>query len=125
MNRAPIALAFSAALIVMTGTSAALAQNSVARVCAADVKAQCSGVESGEGRIKACIKSHFKDLSAPCQAVLLKAAAIGKACAADVKQDCAGIKPGKGRIEACMQSHIADVSEPCKDAMSQAAAGRS
>lgn len=124
MKRTTIALAFSA-LIVMTGTSAALAQSGVARACAADVKAQCAGVQPGEGRIKACIKSHFTDLSQPCQAVLLKAAAIGKACAADIKQDCAGIKPGAGRIEACMKSHLDDVSEPCKEAISQAAAGRS
>jgi hypothetical protein len=124
MNR-PATLALSTVLVVMTGASAALAQRGVARACAADVKAQCTGVQPGEGRIKTCIKSHFKDLSEPCQAVLLKAAAIGKACAADIKQDCAGIKPGGGRIEACMQSHLTDVSEPCKDAMSQAAAGRS
>jgi hypothetical protein len=41
--------------------------------------------------IKACIKSHFSDVFAPCQAVLLKAAAISKVCSADVKKVCADV----------------------------------
>lgn len=125
MSKTRLALALSiAALTVVTCTSAALAQQGVAKACAADIKAQCTGVQPGEGRIKACIKSHFKDLSEPCQAVMLTAAAIGKACAADIKQNCAGIRPGAGRIEACMKAHLDEVSEPCKEVRSQAAAGR-
>ena len=113
------------AMLMLPYSTASAQQRAVARACADDIKTQCAGVQPGEGRIRACIKSHFKDLSEPCQAVMLKAAAIGEACAADVKQDCAGIRPGGGRIEACMKSHLADVSEPCKEALSQAAAGRS
>jgi hypothetical protein len=99
-------------------------QRAVAKACADDIKTQCQGVQPGEGRIKACIKSHFADLSQPCQAVLMKAAAIGKACGADVKKVCAGVKPGGGRIEACVKSHMADLSDPCKDALTEAAAGK-
>jgi hypothetical protein len=81
MSRTQLARALSiAALTVVTCTSAALAQQGVAKAYAADVKAQCTGVQPGEGCIKACIKSHFKDLSEPCQAVMLKVAAISKVC---------------------------------------------
>jgi hypothetical protein len=104
--------------------STALAElRGVVRACASDVKAQCAGVNPGEGRIRACIKTHLKDLSEPCQKLALKAAA-GKACAADVKQNCAGTKPGRGRIQACMKDHLADVSESCKEALAGAAAGK-
>ena len=39
----------------------------------------------GGGKIKDCLKTHIKDLSDDCKAVLLKAVNV-KACAADVKQ---------------------------------------
>jgi hypothetical protein len=112
------------ALTLLLATSA-VAQQGVAKACAADIKSQCAGVQPGEGRIRACFKSHFKDLSEPCQVVLTKAAAIGKACKDDIKKICADVKPGGGRIEACMKSHLTEVSEPCKDAITQAAAGKS
>ena len=119
-------LAFaSAALIVATCMSAGHAQRAVVKACGADIKAQCAGVQPGKGRIRACVKEHFKDLSEPCQTVLLKAAAVGKACAADIKQNCAGTRPGGGRIRACMKEHLADVSEPCKEVLARATAGRS
>ena len=70
-----------------------------------------------------CVKSHFGELSAPCQDVVTKVAAIGKVCKADVKQFCADVKPGGGRIETCMKSHLSDISDPCKDAL--ATAGKS
>lgn len=113
------------AIVLLSATSTMAQQRAVAKECAADVKSQCAGVQPGEGRIRACIKSHFKDLSEPCQAVLVKAAAVGKACGGDIKKICADVKPGGSRIEACMKSHLAEVSEPCKDAMTQAAAGKS
>ena len=93
--------------------------------CAGDVKSLCAGVQPGDGRIKACIRSHFSDVSAPCQAVLVKAAAVSKACSADVKKVSADVKPGDGRIEACMKSHLSEVSGTCKDVVTKAAAGKS
>src|SRR5271169_1759067 len=107
--------------MVLLSATGAMAQQTVAKQCAADIKTLCAGVQPGEGRITACIKAHVSDLSTPCQAVLAKAAAFGKVCGADIKKICADVKPGGGRIEACMKSHLAEVSEPCKDAMTQAA----
>ena len=80
------------------------------------------GCNLGGGKIRDCLKSHVKDLSDGCQAVVLKAV-NAKACAADVKQFCADTKPGEGRVEACMKTHVADVSDACKVAMANAAAG--
>jgi hypothetical protein len=114
----------SGALMICVASSTAQ-QKAVAKACAADIKAQCAGVQPGEGRIKACINDHFKDLSEPCQAGLTKVAAIAKVCAADVKQNCADVKPGGGRMVACIKSHMADLSQACKDGLTQAAAGKS
>jgi hypothetical protein len=109
--------------LFLLGTPAMAQQRAVAKACASDIKSLCQGVQPGQGRIRDCIKSHFGDLSATCQALVLKGAVIGKACAADVKKNCAGVKAGGGRIEACMKEHVADISDPCKNALAQAAAG--
>jgi hypothetical protein len=111
-------------VIALFSATSGMAQSAAMNACRGDVKTLCAGIQPGEGRVRACIKSHFNDVSAPCQAVLLKAAAISKACSADVKKMCADVKPGGGRIEACMKSHLSEVSDPCKDAVSQATAGK-
>ena len=90
--------------------------------CLKDAKAQCPGVQAGGGKIRDCLKTHLKDLSDDCKAVLLKVV-NAKACAADAKQFCADIKPGEGRLEACMKTHVHEVSDACKVAMVNAAAG--
>jgi hypothetical protein len=115
----------AASAIMLLSATSGMAQSAAMKACAGDIKSQCVGIQPGGGRIKACIKSHFNDVSAPCQSVLVKAAAISKACGADVKKICADVKPGGGRIEACMKSHLTEVSDPCKDAITQAAAGKS
>jgi len=74
------------------------AASAAAKVCAADIKAQCGDVMKPGGRaLKDCMKTHFSDLSEDCQVAIIRAAAVGKACKADVKQFCADVKPGKGR----------------------------
>ena len=110
------------AILFLSATSTVAA---VPKECAADVKAQCGGVQPGAGRIRACISLHLKDLTPTCQTILVRAAAIGKACRGDVRQICADVKPGGGRIEACIRSHLTEFGSPCKDVMARAAAGRS
>ena len=90
--------------------------------CLSDAKTLCAGIQPGGGKIRDCLKSHVKDLSDDCKAVLLKAV-NAKACADDVKKYCADTKPGEGRLEACIKAHVADVSDACKVAMANAAAG--
>jgi hypothetical protein len=111
-------------VITLLSATSGMAQSAAMKACAGDAKTLCAGTQLGDGRVKACIKLHFSDVSAPCQAFLIKAAAISKACSADVKKVCADMKPGGGAIEACMKSRLSEVSDPCKDALGQATAGK-
>ena len=103
---------FAIGAILLLSTTSTMA--AVPKECAADVKAQCGGVQPGAGSIRACINSHLKDLTPTCQTILVRAAAIGKACRGDVRKICAGVKPGGGRIEACIQSHLTELSASCQ-----------
>ena len=53
--------------------SAAVAQTG--KPCADDIKKLCAGIQPGEGRIKACIKSHMAELSDPCKDAMSRAPA--------------------------------------------------
>jgi hypothetical protein len=113
-------------LVILTALllsgSAAMAQQA-GKPCAGDIKTLCSGIQPGEGRLKACIKSHLTELSETCNDRVLTVAVTGKACKADVAKLCAGVVPGTGGLRTCIKSHMAELSDPCKDAMSRAAAG--
>ena len=111
---------FLAAMLLLPSSMASSAE--LTGACLKDAKAQCPGVTPGGGKIRDCLKTHIKDLSDDCKAVLLKAVNV-KACAGDVKQFCADTQAGGGAIEACMKAHVADVSDACKVAMANAAAG--
>ena len=65
--------------------------------CLKDAKAQCPGVQAGGGKIRDCLKTHIKDLSDDCKAVLVKAVNV-KACADDAKKYCADVKAGGARV---------------------------
>ena len=110
------------AALLLSGSVAVAQQEG--KPCAGDIKALCAGIQPGEGRIKACIKSHLTELSPGCEDRLLTVAVTGKLCKTDVTSLCAGVVPGTGGIRACVKSHMAEVSDPCKDAMSRVAAGR-
>ena len=110
-------------IALLLSGSVAVAQQA-GKPCAGDIKTFCAGVQPGEGRIKACIKSHLAELSATCQDSVLTVAVTGKVCKPDIAKLCAGIVPGTGGIRACIKSHMAEVSDTCRDAMSRAAAGR-
>ena len=110
--------------VVLLSTPVAMAQQR--GVCVADIKAKCAGVEPGEGRIIACVKTHAAEFSDPCKARLARVAEISKACAADIKENCAGKeRGGRGSVRACIQKSIANIkSDQCKEALAQAVAGK-
>ena len=108
--------------LLLSGSVATAQQ--AGKPCAGDIKTLCAGIQPGEGRIKACIKSHLTDLSPTCEDRLLTMAVTKKVCKTDVTNLCAGIVPGTGGIRACIKSHMAEVSDACRDAMSQVAAGK-
>jgi hypothetical protein len=107
-----------AACMLLLAPPGAMAQQSAARqACAADIKQVCAEVNPGDGRLKACIKEHFDQLSANCQTALISNVTITKACKTDAQQKCAGIQPGGGRIQTCMKNHFTELIEPCKEAL--------
>ena len=65
-------------LVILTALllsgSAAVAQQA-GKPCAGDIKTLCAGIQPGEGRIKACIKSHIAAVSDPCKDAMSRAAA--------------------------------------------------
>ena len=73
---------FALTLAIAAGLSAtaAMAQDArtIARACAGDIERLCAGVPPGEGRIKACMKAHITELSAPCFDTLLQAVSSEK-----------------------------------------------
>jgi chemotaxis protein MotB len=76
-----IGYAFSAATllaasIVMAQEPPVPTGREVARACAGDVERLCPGVQPGQGRIKACMKEHVTQLSAPCFDTLLSAVTL-------------------------------------------------
>jgi hypothetical protein len=87
---------FTISIVTLLSATSGMAQSAAMKVCGGDVKSLCAGIQPG--RVKACIKSHFSDVSAPCQTVLVKAAAISRACSADAKKVCADVKPGGSRL---------------------------
>ncbi|MGC1689518.1 MAG: hypothetical protein WA756_06240 [Pseudolabrys sp.] len=109
--------------VVLLSTPVAMAQQR--GVCLADIKAKCAGVEPGEGRLIACVKTHAAEFSEPCKARLARVAEITKVCAGDIKENCAGKEGGRGRVRACIQKSIANIkSDQCKEALALAVAGK-
>src|SRR6476646_6640871 len=109
-------IAVGTALLLLSSAASAQ-QRALANACATDIKSVCQGVQPGQGRVATCVRTHFADLSEPCQTAMMKAAAVGKACKTDVKQLCAGTPVGGGQVAACMKSHASEISEPCKGAL--------
>ena len=68
-----------------------------------------------------CIKTHFNEFAGPCQAALVRVAAVSEACGADIQRHCPAVKPSGGRILFCVKAHFAALSERCKDAIGGAA----
>ena len=118
-------IAFATAAIFLISSAGAIGQQPASsRACAADIKARCASVQPGQGRVGACVKEHFNDLSATCQRSLYRAAAaVKKACSSDIEQFCPGVKKGGDRLAICMKPHQADLSPSCKDALAQVAVG--
>ena len=106
------------ACMLLLAPAGAMAQQGAARqACGADIKQMCAEVERGDGRLKACVKEHFGQLTASCQTALISNVTITKACKAEAQQNCGGIQPGGGRIQTCMKDHFTELTEPCKEAL--------
>jgi Cysteine rich repeat len=104
--------------VLLLAPAGAMAQQEAARqACGADIKQMCAEVKPGDGRLKACVKEHFGQLSASCQTALIGTVTITKSCKTDAQQKCPGIQPGGGRIQTCMKDHFTELTEPCKNSL--------
>ena len=111
-------------MVLLSTTSTMAQQQGVIRECAADIRAACGDVPPGAGAIRACLNSHLADLTQPCRAILVGAAAIANECRGDIRTMCGDVQPGGGRIEACLQSHFTQLSAPCIDVMARTVGSR-
>jgi hypothetical protein len=64
--------------ILLLSVSGAMAQmppgaREAARACKPDIAHFCGNVPPGQGRIKACMKEHVRELSEPCKEALFQA----------------------------------------------------
>jgi hypothetical protein len=108
----------AASLLALSALGGAAAQQGPARqACGADLNQVCAGIQPGDGRISACVREHFSQLSAACRNALISGATITKACKADYQLKCTGIEPGGGRSQACMKDHFAELDELCQKAL--------
>jgi hypothetical protein len=112
MHRIP---GFAVASVLLMAPAGAMAQGATVRqACGAQIEQHCTGVQPGEGRLRACVKENFAAFSEPCKQAMLSSVAVVRACKADVQRTCPDIQPGGGRIQACMKDHFAEYSEPCR-----------
>jgi hypothetical protein len=78
----------------------------------------------GEGRILACFRARWYEVSSACQQVVQdvegRSRQIGAACAGAVWQFCQGVPPGQGRLLTCVAARWNDLSSTCRDAVGAA-----
>jgi len=89
--------------------------------CNRDVMGFCAPTQQGGDRLTECITAHFQHFTAPCQAALVRIAAVRESCGVDIQELCPSIKPTGGRILLCVKKHFSALSERCKDAIGHAA----
>ena len=107
------------AALVLAGATAEAAPSALAQACGKDIKSLCGNVKPGRGALKACVESHYKELSADCQVAIVRTAAIGRDCKADIKAHCSSAKTGKDRA-ACLKQNETSLTAACKEAVNKA-----
>ena len=118
--------------VVLLGAVGAWAQESivdkVTTACDPEIKAYCSQVTLGEGRLLACFYAHEDKLSGRCQYALYEAAAeldafatavthVATQCKDDLMKYCAEVELGEGRVGSCLLEHKAEVTAACQHAI--------
>ena len=89
--------------------------------CGADVKAFCSDVKPGGGRVNKCLVEHQSQAAPACQAKLETQAKKAKeliaefwdACSTDTQRLCATVRPGENRLLTCLTRNDYNLSARC------------
>jgi hypothetical protein len=118
--------------MLMLSVSGAWAQDdiidNVMKSCDAEIKAYCSQVTLGEGRLLACFYAHEDKLSGRCQYALYEGAAqleqfaaavthLATECKDDLVKYCAEVQLGEGRVGTCLLENKAEVTDACRQAI--------
>lgn len=112
MNMRPTLVAVLLVVSLMAG--AAFAETKGRGPCASEVDKFCKDVERGQGRIRACLKQHEKDLSDSCKQQIAQAVKRAGPCSDDIQKLCSTVTPGQGAIRTCLKQHAAELSAGCK-----------
>jgi len=100
----------------------------VMKACEPEIKAYCSQVTPGEGRLLACFYAHGDKISARCEYALYEGAAaleqfanaltyLATSCHDDLITYCAQVELGEGRVATCLLGHKAEVTDACRQAI--------
>lgn len=118
--------------LILLGAVGAWAQDSIVdkvmTACDPEVKAYCSQVSLGEGRLLACFYAHEDKLSGRCQYALYEAAAeldafatavthVATQCKDDLMKYCAEVELGEGSVGTCLLEHKAELTAACQQAI--------
>ena len=118
--------------LFLLGATCASAQEDiiegVMKACEPEIKAYCSQVTPGEGRLLACFYAHGDKVSSRCEYALYEGVAaleafvnavtyVATACHDDLLKYCGEVEMGEGRVGTCLLQHKADVTAECRQAM--------
>ena len=124
-------LAIAAALATFASVGAAQAKDPVQDAlagCAKELKAHCSTVKPGRGRLVSCMKAHEDKLSNQCiyalnranyhlHSVALALKYVALQCKADAVKHCPGVEIGEGRVLDCLAKNKAKIGKDCDTAL--------
>ena len=123
---------FVVGVALLLSASGAWAQqeiiDDVMKACEPEIKAYCSQVTLGEGRLLACFYAHEDKLSGQCQWALYLGAAqleefaaavthVAVECRDDLLKHCGEVQLGEGRVGTCLLEHKAEVADSCRKAI--------
>ena len=102
--------------------------NTVVEGCETELKAYCSNVMVGEGRVIACLYAHSDKLSGRCEYALYDAATqlerfidtlsyLAQECHNDLEEYCGSVRAGEGRLAECLIGKKDKISNRCNQAM--------
>ena len=123
-----ILICFSILIMLTVNASAESPVNTVLEGCETELKAYCSNVMVGEGRVIACLYAHGDKLSGKCEYALYDAATqlerfvatlsyLAKECKNDLEEYCGSVRAGEGRLIECLNEKKDKISNRCNQAM--------